>query len=258
MQYKKIRIAKKGSIFTIMLDDPEHLNVLSREMIKELHNVLETVSKDRSCRAVVITGAGTKAFCAGGDLRYIKSLENSSQVGKFFDLLKGVCLKIETMNKPVIAAINGYCLGGGLELALACDIRIASSMSKFGFPEVKLGIMPGGGGTYRLPSTVGMGNAKYMILTGEHIDSNYAFRIGLVNAVVARAKLLAYAGNIARTLSSNSQSSIKEAKFALYKNSKPDYSAERNGFIRCFKNKDKDEGIEAFIEHRAHAFDKRR
>jgi enoyl-CoA hydratase len=256
MQYKKIRIVKKGSIFTLMLDDPAHLNILSKEMIKELHSALETLSKDSSCRTIIITGAGTKAFCAGGDLRYIKSLKGSLQVGRFFDSLKDMCMKIETMSKPVIAAINGYCLGGGLELALACDIRIASSGSKFGFPEATLGIMPGGGGTYRLPSIIGMGNAKYMILTGRRIDSKEALRIGLVNAVVAPSNLKPYSESVASLLSGNSQRSIKEAKLALYKNSGYDYSAEKTGFIRCFKSNDKEEGISAFIEHRHHSFDK--
>lgn len=256
MQYKKIRIVKKRSIFTIMLDDPVHLNVLGKEMIKELHSALETLSKDSLCRAIIITGAGTKAFCAGGDLRYIESLKGPLQVGRFFDSLKEICMKIETMPKPVIAAINGYCLGGGLELALACDIRIASSGSKFGFPEATLGIMPGGGGTYRLPSIIGMGNAKYMILTGRHIDSKGALRMGLVNAVVAPLNLKPYSESVASLLSGNSQSSIKEAKLALYKNSRYDYSAEKAGFIRCFKSNDKEEGISAFIEHRHHSFDK--
>ncbi len=255
MQNRKIDVVKRGTVCKIILNDPKHLNILGAEMIKDLDKTLRKFSNDSSCRSIIITGAGTKAFCAGGDLKYINRLSGPKEVAGFVDSLKKLTINIETMPKPVIAEINGYCLGGGLELALACDIRIASSRSTFGFPEATLGIMPGGGGTYRLPSIVGVGNAKYMILTGERIDANEAFRIGLVNAVTTRIKLDAYSERIARLLSSNSQSSIKEAKLALYKNSKPDYSAERDGFIKCFKHRDRGIGIKAFLDHRPHSFD---
>lgn len=254
MRYREIRVSNDGSIYRITINDPEHLNVLGIEMIRELDGAIRELSKIDSCRAIILGGAGSKAFCAGGDLREISRLSRSAVIG-FIDSLIGLTNDIEGSPKPVIAAINGYCLGGGLELALACDIRIASSGSRFGFPEVGIGIMPGGGGTYRLPSVVGMGNARYMILTGELIDSREALRIGLINAVTRKGELDSYSDEVAHTISRNSQNSIMEVKRSLREGSQYNRSSERDGFIRCFNHVDRVTGIGAFLEHRKHPFD---
>ncbi|MEM3841575.1 MAG: enoyl-CoA hydratase/isomerase family protein [Candidatus Micrarchaeaceae archaeon] len=253
MQYEKISVSHKGSITLIELNNPSKLNVLGIRMINELSQAIKEVEEDNGCRAVVVSGNGGRAFCAGADVAYLSSLSGEA-IGTFVDTLREIFVKIEAHPKPFIAAIEGFCLGGGLELALACDIRIATEDSKFGMPEIKLGIMPGGGGTYRLPRVIGFGNAKYMVLTGNQIDANEALRMGLISKIVKKGELLSEAMSIASSIAENSPNSIAQAKKAIYLASRPDYSAEKEAFIASLSSQDGKEGLKAFIEKRKPEF----
>ena len=254
MEYKTINVSRSGRVTTLTLNNPQKMNVLGSQMINELSDALKGIESDDSCGAVVLRGDGGKAFCAGADVAYLSSLSGES-IGNFVDALREILVSIEAAAKPFIAAIEGFCLGGGLELAMACDMRIAAEDSKFALPEIKLGIMPGGGGTYRLPQIAGTGNAKYMILTGSQIDSAEALRIGLVSKVVTKDRLMAEAMAIAESIAQNSPNSMMEAKKAIYMASRPDYSAERESFIASLSHPDGKEGTKAFLEKRKPKFE---
>ena len=254
MEYKTIAVSHSGRVTILSLNNPQKMNVLGSQMINELSDALKGIESDNSCGAVVLRGEGGKAFCAGADVAYLSSLSGEA-IGNFVDELREILVSIEAAAKPFIAAIEGFCLGGGLELAMACDIRIAAEDSKFALPEIKLGIMPGGGGTYRLPQIVGTGNAKYMILTGSQIDSAEALRMGLVSKVAAKDKLMPEAMAVAESVSQNSPNSVMEAKKAIYMASRPDYSAERDSFIASLSHPDGKEGTKAFLERRKPKFE---
>ena len=181
----------------VQIDRPEVRNALDPETYKELGAVFTDLGSDRNIRSIIVTGAGEKTFASGSDIKMIDSrtyMENLDWIGPV------VFSQIEMVPKPVIAAVNGYALGAGCELALACDIRIASRNAKFGQPEVKIGILPGGGGTQRLPRIVGLAKAKELILTGEMIDAEEAYRIGLVSRVVESSELIKAAKEIANKI----------------------------------------------------------
>src|SRR5690554_1427245 len=197
----------------ITIDNPSNLNALDNNIIELLSQALEDAGVDDFVRVVIITGSG-KAFVAGADIASMAPM-GPKEGGAFG--MKGANLfrKIETLPKPVIAAVNGYALGGGCELALSCDIRIASEKAKFGQPEVGLGITPGFSGTQRLPRLVGLGRAKELILTGGHIDAQEAYRIGLVNKVTNKDSLMEEAFSLAKKIISNSKVAMKYAKEAM-------------------------------------------
>src|SRR5271168_2091 len=197
-----VRYEKKGPIAYVTVNRPKVLNALNTPTWTDLHTAFEDVKKDASVRGVILTGAGDKAFIAGADISELANVdaydaEESSRFGQ------GVLDLIENIGKPVIAAINGFALGGGCETAMACSIRIAAENARFGQPEVKLGLLPGGGGTQRLPRLVGKGRALQLILTGGTIDAHEAWRIGLVNEVVPAADLIARAEAILAEIFAN-------------------------------------------------------
>jgi enoyl-CoA hydratase len=203
-------------------------------------------------RVVVLTGEG-KAFVAGADIAYMSNL-NPDQAKKFSEDGSRLFRKIETLNKVVIAAVNGFALGGGCELAMACDFRIASVKAKFGQPEVGLGIIPGFSGTQRMARLIGLGRAKELIFTGEHIDAQEAYRIGLVNKVTEKENLLEETYIIAEKIKSNSRVAVKYAKESMNRGIETDIETgiayENNIFGLCFASQDQKEGMNAFMEKR--------
>lgn len=260
MEYKNIDVKKEEGIATITISRPKALNALNTETLEELENVLEVLQNDDGVKVIVITGAGEKAFVAGADISEMKDM-SVFEAKKFAELGQKVFRKIELMKKPVIAAVNGYALGGGCELALACDIRIASRNAKFGQPEVGLGIIPGFGGTQRLPRIVGVSKAKELIYTGDMIDAEEALRIGLISKVVEQDKLLEEAYGIAKKIMSKGLVAVSLAKEAINKSLEVDIDSgmeyEANAFAMCFGTQDQKEGMAAFLEKRAPKFEGR-
>jgi enoyl-CoA hydratase/carnithine racemase len=252
-----VRYEKKGSIAYVTIDRPKVLNALNTPTWTDLHTAFEDVKKDASVRGVVLTGAGDKAFIAGADISELANVdaydaEESSRFGQ------GVLDLIENLGKPVIAAINGFALGGGCETAMACTIRIAVEHARFGQPEVKLGLLPGGGGTQRLPRLVGKGRALQLILTGETISAQEAYRIGLVNEVVPAADLIARAETILKQILANAPIALKFSLEAVNKGLETaqteGLALEASYFGICAATEDKKEGTSAFLEKRAPKF----
>jgi enoyl-CoA hydratase len=260
VEYKNIEVKIEKGIATITINRPKALNALNTETLEELKNVLEVLQNDDGVKVIVITGAGEKAFVAGADISEMKDM-SVFEAKKFAELGQKVFRKIELMKKPVIAAVNGYALGGGCELALACDIRIASRNAKFGQPEVGLGIIPGFGGTQRLPRIVGVSKAKELIYTGDMIDAEEALRIGLISKVVEQDKLLEEAYGIAKKIMSKGLVAVSLAKEAINKSLEVDIDSgmeyEANAFAMCFGTQDQKEGMAAFLEKRAPKFEGR-
>jgi len=248
---------KKGSIAYVTLNRPKVLNALNTKTWQNLRTAFEAARDDDEVRGVILTGAGDKAFIAGADINELAQLtavegERSSSFGQ------AVLNLVENLGKPVIAAINGFALGGGCETAMACTIRIASETAKFGQPEVKLGILPGGGGTQRLPRLVGKGRALQLILTGEMITAQEACRIGLVNEVVPIANVIPRAEAILRQIFFNAPLAVKYSLEAVNKGLETSQteglSLEASFFGLCSGTEDKKEGTSAFLEKRAAKF----
>src|SRR5512137_979105 len=214
MSEGNLLLEKGDGIALVTINNPKVLNALTVASYLELEELLAELEADDAVRVVLLTGAGEKAFVAGGDIRYLDSLGVEGARG-FALLAQRVYARIETFPKPVIAVVNGYALGAGCELAMACDLRIAAETARFGQPEVKLGIIPGFAGTQRLARLVGKGLAKELIFTGEMIDAREAWRIGLVNRVVPAAALLAEARAVAAQMLDKSAAAIRLAKDAI-------------------------------------------
>ena len=252
MEFKNLLLEKNEGICTIKISSPQTLNALNEEVIKELDNVFDQVACDEEVSVIILTGEG-KAFVAGADIAYMNGF-NVEEAKKFAENGSRIFRKIEMLEKVVIAAVNGYALGGGCELAMACDIRIASEKAKFGQPEVGLGIAPGFSGTLRLPRLVGLGRAKELILTGGHIDAQEAYRIGLVNKVTNKDSLMEEAYALAKKIISNSKTALKYAKESMNRGMDTDIGTgiamEANLFGLCFAHEDQKEGMTAFIERR--------
>jgi len=250
-------LQKDGALATITFNNPKALNALTVATFYGLETLLDEVEQDADVRVVILTGAGDKAFIAGGDIGHLGTLD-ADGAREFALLAQRVIDRIEAFPKPVIAAINGYALGGGCELAMGCDIRIAADSAKFGQPEVKLGIIPGFAGTQRLARLVGKGKAKELVFTGEMIGAEEACRIGLVNRVVARDRLLEEARAMALKMCDNSASAIKFAKDAIDNGLEMDFAHgaryEADLFALCFTTADCKEGISAFMEKRLARF----
>jgi len=240
-------------IATLTINRPDKLNALSEELFTDLMATLDSLEANDEVAVCILTGAGEKAFVAGGDIGAMVDV-SPSWARHFALLAQKVLNRIESFPKPVIAAINGYALGGGCELAMACDIRIAAEHAKFGQPEVKLGIIPGFAGTQRLARLVGKGRAKEIVLSGEMFDATEAFRIGLVNRVVQGSNLLDTAKQMAMTIASRSRTAVRLAKEAIDNGLEMDvaragnYEAEL--FAYCFSCADRREGMLAFLEKR--------
>jgi len=257
MPETKLLLEKDGAIATITFNNPKALNALTVEIFEGLTRLLDDLERDEDVRVVILTGAGEKAFAAGGDINHLASLDPAS-AREFALLGQRVIDQVENFPKPVIAAINGYCLGGGNELAMGCDIRIAADSAKFGQPEVKLGIIPGFAGAPRLSRLVGKGKAKEMIFTGEAIDAGEALRIGLVNRVVAGEKLMEETRALALKICCNSSTAIRLAKEVIDNGLEMEFAHaaryEADLFALCFTTADCKEGISAFLEKRPTKF----
>jgi enoyl-CoA hydratase/carnithine racemase len=248
---------KKGSIAYVTVNRPKVLNALNTPTWKDLRAAFEDARDDAAVRGIILTGAGDKAFIAGADISELARVtafeaEQSSRFGQeILDL-------IENLGKPVIAAVNGFALGGGCETAMACTMRIAVETAKFGQPEVALGLVPGGGGTQRLPRLVGKGRALHLILSGEMISAQEAYRIGLVNEIVPAADLVTRAETILKKIASNAPIAVKFALEAVNKGLETSQGEglllEASYFGLCAATEDKKEGTTAFLEKRAPQF----
>jgi enoyl-CoA hydratase len=250
MEYKNIVLQKEDKVAVLTISRPKALNALNSETLKELDLAIDEIANDDKVYAVIITGAG-KAFVAGADIAEMKDLDVLGG-RRFGNLGNKVFRKLETLEKPVIAAVNGFALGGGCELSMACDIRIASVKAKFGQPEVGLGITPGFGGTQRLSRLVGLGMAKELIYTAKIINAEEALRIGLVNKVVALEDLLVEAKALANTIAGQAPIAVSLCKAAINKGMQLDIdsalSYESEIFGECFSTEDQSSGMTAFIE----------
>ena len=248
-----IKVEKKKEIGIITLNRPEARNALNRKMIQELGDALTELENDLQIRVIIITG--NKDFCAGADIKEMNAIK-PEEIESFCRWGHKVFEQLENMGKPVIAAITGFALGGGCELVLACDIRIAGESAKFGQPEVNLGLIPGFGGTQRLSRLVGIGKAKEMILTGEIINAKEAAAIGLVNRVEKDEELMAKAEEMAQVIAQKAPIAVKMAKKLINENQEIIKGLEKEieFFARCFTTQDRLEGIKAFLEKRKPRF----
>jgi enoyl-CoA hydratase/carnithine racemase len=244
---------RPDGIAIITLNRPEAANALSLQMLYELHEAISGIRFDKTTRCVVITGAGDKVFCAGADLKERSGMD-PVQVRQTVALIRQNINDLEALPQPVIAAVNGAAFGGGTELALACDIRVASDTAKFGLTETTLGIIPGAGGTQRLPRLIGKGRAKELIFTGRRIDAAEAQAIGLTEYLVPPVRLLDRALEIAGMIAQNGPIAVAQAKFAIEKGFDVDLQTglaiEQNAYEITIPTKDRLEGLQAFREKR--------
>ena len=254
--YESILVERRERVAIITINRPEKRNALNIQTRAEGAAALDELRADDSVRVVIFTGAGDKAFVAGADIGEFAGRTALAQ--RAIMLERGLFNAVDTFPKPVIAMVNGYCLGGGCELALSCDIRIASDKASFGQPEINLGIIPGGGGTQRLTRLVGEGKAMEMILTGEIIDAKTAFNIGLVNHVFPAEQLREKTMEIATRIADKSPIALQLAKEAVKLASRSNLDEglrrEVDLFALCFSTEDKDEGVSAFLEKRKPSF----
>lgn len=254
--YNTIKYEVKENIAYVCINRPDSMNALNSEVLGELYDVFVKIATDDEVKVVILTGEG-KAFVAGADIAEMSKL-NAVEARKFAKKGHVVMNLIESIEKPVIAAVNGFALGGGCELAMACDFRIASEKAKFGQPEVGLGLIPGFGGTKRLSSHVGIGMAKYLIMSADIIDANEAMRIGLVERVVIPEALMATCKKIAQNIISKAPIAVAVAKNTVNNNydldPKTASELEINSFGITFDSEDMKEGTSAFLEKRAPEF----
>jgi len=253
MKYNNIVIEENNSVRTITVNRPKKLNALNRTTIEELHDAFDAANQDEHTKVIILTGSGEKAFVAGADISEFADFDEQEGTqlaaqgqALLFDF-------IENLSTPVIAAVNGFALGGGLELAMCCHFRVASDNAKMGLPEVSLGIIPGYGGTQRLPQLVGKGRAMEMIMTAGMIDANKALNYGLVNHVTTQDELLSLCDTLAAKISRNSTVAIAAAIQAINANFKDGvngFQTEITAFGNCFGTEDFEEGTTAFLEKR--------
>lgn len=248
-KYNTIRLNKKLQTGWLTLNRPNKLNAINKEMLHEISDAVDYLQKDPKIRCIIIAGAGKKAFSTGADINEMQELTKRT-AAKFSTKGQHVFSKIEALSKPVIAAINGYCLGGGLELALACDFRYSSENAEFGFPELKLGIVPAWGGSQRLPLIIGITKAKRMILLGETVEAQEASEIGLVDNVVPLNRLQEKSEQMAQRLCRWPPEALKHAKqtvnLANRQHLKQGFKKETESFAQLFYTKKTKESIEAF------------
>lgn len=257
MNYKNILIAKENNIATITINRPTKLNALNTITIQELHHAFGELEKNYETRVIILTGSGEKAFVAGADIAEFSEFSVEEGVQLAAQRQDTLFNFVENLRVPVIAAINGFALGGGLELAMACHIRVASDTAKMGLPEVSLGVIPGYGGTQRLPQLIGKGRALEMILTAGMVTAEEAYRTGLVNHVVGQEDLIPYCNEIAQKIIKNSPVAISMAINAVnanYKEGENGFETEIKSFGKCFGTVDFKEGTKAFLEKRKAVF----
>lgn len=257
MNYENILISTEGPMAMVTINRPSKLNALNVATIQELHHAFNTLEFDAEIRVIILTGSGEKAFVAGADIAEFAhfSVEEGAHLAAngqelLFDF-------VEKLKTPVIAAVNGFALGGGLELAMACHFRVASDNAKMGLPEVSLGVIPGYGGTQRLPQLIGKGRAMEMIMTAGMMSAEDAYRLGLANHVVPQAELIDYCKGIAQKIIKNSPTAIAQAIKAVnagFKDGVNGYETEIKCFGKCFGTEDFKEGTTAFLEKRKAEF----
>jgi methylglutaconyl-CoA hydratase len=240
-------------IATVTLQRESAANAMSLDLLKELHDAVQILSSSSAVRAVIITGCGHKAFCAGADLKERKDMDES-QVRMAVGMIRGTIQAVADLPMPVIAALNGVALGGGLELALACDFRIAAKSALMGLPETGLAIIPGAGGTQRLPRLIGVNKAKELIYTGRRVDADEALQMGLVNAVVEGSELMTQARGFAEEISKNGPLAVRQAKFVIEQGMNADLHTglriEQKAYEIIIPTEDRREGLRAFAEKR--------
>jgi enoyl-CoA hydratase len=257
MNFKNILVTTENNTATIMINRPEKLNALNVATIQELHDAFENLENNHDIRVIIMTGNGEKAFVAGADISEFAnfSIEEGAQLAaQGQELLFNF---VENLKTPVIAAVNGFALGGGLELAMSCHFRVASENAKMGLPEVSLGVIPGYGGTQRLPQLIGKGRAMELIMTAGMIDAETAKTYGLVNYVLPQTELLEFCNGIAQKISKNSPVAISKAIKAInanFKDGEDGYKTEIRNFGKCFGTEDFKEGTTAFLEKRKAVF----
>lgn len=257
--YTNLLLEEHGHVALLTINRPKQLNALNKQTIEELHQALEKLEGDSKIRAIVLTGSGDKAFVAGADIKEFADF-NAKQGAELAAKGQGLLFDyIAQLSTPVIAALNGYALGGGLELAMACHIRVGSSSAKMGLPEVTLGLIPGYGGTQRLAQIVGKGIAMEMILSAQMIDAQRAVHIGLLNKLEAPEELIHTAIALANKISMNSGQAISTAITAIeagYRDGENGFKKEIEAFGFCFGTSDFKEGTQAFLEKRKPNFNK--
>lgn len=251
MGYQNILLEKEDKISIITINRPESLNALNAKTIQEISSALDELNSDTGCRVIIITGSGEKSFVAGADIKEFSDFgqEKAEELARNGQNI--LFNKIENMSKPVIAAVNGFALGGGLELAMACHIRYASENAKLGLPEVTLGLIPGYGGTQRLPKLIGKGLANEMIFSAKMIPAQRAKEIGLVNEVYPITDLLTQTKELAKIIAHNSPMAISKAIYAVnLSDTDKGFDTEIQYFGELFELDDKKEGVAAFMEKR--------
>ena len=255
--FKNLMVEMEDFIATVTINRPEKLNALNRQTLEELSQFLEQIEQDAQVKGVLLTGAGEKSFVAGADLQEIRKLDAEAAIA-FARFGQNLFRRIERFTKPVVALVNGYALGGGCELAMACHFRLASENARFGQPEINLGIIPGYGGTQRLPRLVGKGRALEILLTGDMIDAQEAWRIGLVNHVVPADKLIEEGKKILHKITGKGavavQAILQAVNLGLDQTIDEAMEVEALQFGRVCNTEDKSEGIQAFFEKRQPQF----
>lgn len=251
MSFENLILEKENHITVITINRPQSLNALNAKTIAELSTTMDELAADQNCRVIILTGSGEKSFVAGADIKEFSDFGQEKAEELARNGQNSLFNKIENMSKPVIAAVNGFALGGGLELAMSCHIRYASENAKLGLPEVTLGLIPGYGGTQRLPKLVGKGLANELIFSAKMIPAQRAKEIGLVNEVFTADDLLPQTKQLAETIAKNSPMGIAKAiKAVNLSDSAEGYDAEIKAFGELFDMDDKKEGVAAFLEKR--------
>ncbi len=254
--YQTLLIILENGILTIVINRVDKLNALNKEVLTELNKVLDEIERNHAVRSVIITGAGSKAFVAGADITEFGGL-NKEEAMSLAKRGQDTFFRIENCRKPIIAAVNGFALGGGCELAMSCHFRIAAENAKFGQPEVNLGLTPGYGGTQRLTQLIGKGRAIELLISANMIDANTALQYGLVNQVVPQEELLDKARSILEVINSKAPIAVAgciKAANAVFDESQNGFETEIKEFGNCFVTEDMKEGVSAFMEKRKAAF----
>lgn len=256
MNYKTLLTQIENGIFTITINRPEKLNALNKDVFDDLDLALTDIERDQQIRSVIITGAGGKAFVAGADISEFANY-SKDQARALAKRGQDIFFRIENCSKPIVAAVNGFALGGGCELALACHFRIGSQNAKFGQPEVSLGLIPGYGGTQRLAQIIGKGRAMEMLMSGLIIDANTALEFGVINYVTFPDDLLAKTKSVLELINSKAPLAIAaciRATNDVFNETRNGFQTEINGFADCFDTEDIKEGTAAFLEKRKAIF----
>ena len=257
MDYQTILYEKKERIAVITLNRPKSMNALNSQVFRDLHHVLTEIDGDEDVKVVILAGS-EKSFAAGADIAEFGEIATPVDAHRFLKHAQAVYNRIEDLEKPVIAAVSGFALGGGCELALACDLRIAAENATFGQPEIRIGIIPGAGGTQRLPRIIGVTKARELLYTGDFIDAQEAYRVGLVNKVVPVASLMEEARKMAEKIARQPGFALKLTKIAINGGMNMDMKSAMAYEARCFEilfsTEDQKQGVTAFVEKRKPVF----